>query len=326
MNANLFIGTSDWHLGRTGTIQPATALAAAQHIASRNPFGAFDLGDCKDRHDGTDAASQLADYVANVKNVMPWAVTREGTDPILPGNHDDRNADETLPTDFSQFDAAIKPAPYHFSIDWPAPRVRFVAAHARIVKPGEGPTLPYPGMFTIAPEERQWVRDQLASLPDGWSAICASHPPLHPAFGNNIGTQWPWLPAYGGTDLAAILRDSGKVVAYINGHRHDNMKTAVLDGITHFDGPGVAYTIGNGLGGYTEITYQPSARTLTFDYLLGRAPFARYPGYVPVVVQLPPLTEPPPDPEPSFTFTATGTVTMDGVEHSASLSGTGTIT
>jgi hypothetical protein len=257
------------------------------HMDVLAPAGVIDTGDCKD-HYGPSTGNELDEYEARVLEVVPWAGVNPGTNaqwPILPGNHDEVNDYPYQPAnDFSLFNARLWGPPYHWTCDWQAAQVRFIGYHARIVHWGD--TLPYSGFFVVEQAERNWLASELGLLPDGWQAIVCSHPPLHPSFGNNIG-EWP---GYGGTEVKAILaQHSGRIAAYLNGHRHANMNTAVLNGITHFNGPGTSYSAGNGKGGFVPIDYNPPARTLTFRYHYARTPFAPFVGYTPVVIQLPSL-------------------------------------
>lgn len=249
----------------------------------------IDTGDCKD-HFGADTGDEQDNYISRVRGTLPYLPVNAGVNalfPILPGNHDEvlDYTSGTMPTatDFSLFDARFWGAPYHWTCDWEAPRIRFIAFHSYIHHAQGG----LAGTAHVDASERAWLAAELAALPANWRAIVCSHFPANPAFGNNI---WSTL---GGTELLALLATYSSVIpCYLNGHRHDNMGRNVLNGITHFDGPGMAYTLGNGYGGFVPITYDDAARTLTFDYLYGPphpGGYTRYSGYTPVVVQLAPI-------------------------------------
>lgn len=294
MNPNLFVWTSDWHLvsndSERGVINetvPTDAGNVAAHISLLEPAGVIDLGDCKD-HYSVGQGDEHDRYIEKVSLVLPEMK-------VLPGNHDELNDFSAAGSDFTPFNDKFWGPPYHWTLDWDAPQVRFIGFHARIVHIED--TLLNVGFFAVDQGERDWVRAELEALPDGWQAIICSHAPLNPTFGANIG-HWSWLN-YGGAELRAILTlHSPRIAAYLNGHRHGNMEQNVMDGIPHLNGPGMAYTVGNGYGGWVPITYEPALRTLIFDFRLG--PPSTYPrvnGYTPIVIQLPPLAvEPEPTP------------------------------
>jgi calcineurin-like phosphoesterase family protein len=284
VNPNLFVWTSDWHVGRQAAYH---TQGAAAHIASLAPAGVIDTGDCKD-HYGVASVSEHTDYEAQVENVLPWAWVNAGSiaqHPILPGNHDEMSDYPLGASDFSLFDSDFWGPPYHWTCDWQAPQVRFIGFHARIAHPIDHGAQ-YQGYFIVTQAERDWLEAELVALPEGWQAIVCCHAPLASAFGNQIG----YWANFGGAELRTLLQGhSARVAAYLGGHRHANMNTAVLDGITHFNGPGVSYTQGNGYGGFVLIDYAAAARTLAFRYHYARAPFAAFTGYTSVVIQLPPL-------------------------------------
>jgi hypothetical protein len=268
-------------LGRSG---PTTATALVNHIVSLDAAGVIDTGDCKESY-GADTGDELTNYITYVRNTMPWATVNPGfhaAAPILPGNHDEilDVSEGTMPTatDFSLFTSRLWNPPFHFTCDWHAPRIRFIVIHSYIQHSVGG----LAGLFNCDQSEIDWLRAQIDDMPAGWRTLVCSHAPANTAFGNEIRAE------LGGTNLRALLATkASKIIAYLNGHRHANMNTSVLNGITHFNGGAVSYTAGNGNGGFMPITYDPDARTLTFDYRYARTPFARYAGYTPVVISLP---------------------------------------
>lgn len=320
MNPYRFIGSTDWHVGRDGN-PPAYTEAIANHIVSLAPAGCFDLGDCKD-HVGASSAPELVSYKALVRDVLPWAHVNPGVNakkPLTPGNHDEfGDYQDPGPGNFSLFDAALWGPPYHFTCDWPEPRIRFVVIHSRLVHPND--TVVYPGFATTESAEWAWLDNELDLLPEGWQAIIGSHFPLHPGYGNNIG-HWSWLP-HGGTEIRAILMaHAPRVTAYMNGHRHANLNASILDGIPHFNMPGVAYAGGQPSGGIVPIDYNPVARSLTFSYHIARPPFNPLAGFTPIVVQLPPL----PDAPTTYTFSANSTLQGPGPLSGAPVTASGTV-
>jgi len=276
--ASVFVWTSDWHIGR-GTSNPARIASVVDHVLALNPAGVIDLGDCKDGY-GAASASQLDQYITDVRYRLPWAVAHDGAPlPILPGNHDeisDYAYPVGMPTDWSLWTPRMWSPPFRWAADWAGPRVRFLAVHAEIRHAN-----PLLGFFSLTQTELDWLSGQLAGLPPGWKAVVCSHPAANPAFGNEIRTE------IGGGALRALLAaNQGKVLAYLNGHRHANMGVNVLDGIVHFNGPSVSYTLGNGYGGFATLTHDGDEVVVRAFY--GRAPFDEFPTsvYTPVRLQL----------------------------------------
>jgi acetaldehyde dehydrogenase (acetylating) len=80
----------------------------------------------------------------------------------------------------------------------------------------------------------------------------------------------------GGTALRAVISaNANKIVAYVNGHRHDNMATAVQDGVTHVNLPGLAYYMGESLGAFCVVTHERAH--LAFQTYYATTPFAKTP-------------------------------------------------
>lgn len=320
-NPNLFVWTSDWHVvsdasehGLVNQTHPAEAAALAAHIASLEPAGVLDTGDCKD-HYGASSGDELDRYVESVASVLP-AMLR------LPGNHDEVLDAPAGSNDFSLYDARLGGAPYHGTLDWPAARVRFIALHSYVHHSTDG----FAGFAHVDSSEVAFVAAEIAALPDGWQAIVCSHFPLNPLFGafiHFIDATYTYASPH--PLLVLLAANSSRVCAYLNGHRHGNMEVNVRDGIPHLNGPGVAYTLGNGDGGISPIVYDGATRTLTFGFNYAKVPpYSPVPGYTPLVVQLPPL---PVDPNPQpvgFAFDVAGSVTIDGVPHAGAFTGTGT--
>lgn len=277
-NQGLFVWTSDWHIGR-GTSNPARIDSVVDRLLLLQPAGVIDTGDCKDGF-GAGTGTQLDDYVTRVRYRVPWAVSKGAPLPILPGNHDEvfDYTPQGNPTDFSLWAPRMWAAPYHWSTDWAAPKIRFLAIHSTIKHEN-----PFWGFASVAAAETDWLGNELAALPAGWKAIVCSHFPANPAFGNEI------RPELGGTALRTILSaNSAKIVAYLNGHRHANMSVSNMNNIPHFNGPSVSYTLGNGYGAYATITYDPEGGSVTLRVYYAVAPFNEYPVslYSPVTIGL----------------------------------------
>jgi hypothetical protein len=291
-NQNLWIWTTDWHLvnnfadhGIVGEVYPVDGSSVSDYIIGLRPAGVIDTGDCKD-HYGANTYDAHGHYRASARDELPWGVVTAPSAlyPILPGNHDEiYDYTDTRGTDFSLFDQRFWAAPYHWICDWAAARIRFIGFHSNIV---HAPDIRL-GFFSVAQTEIDYVTDQLAALPANYTAIVCCHPPIAPTFGEYI------YDANGGTALRAVLSaNAAKITCCIGGHRHFNFSTTTLDGIPHFSGPAMSYTLGNSLGGWVPITLDPAARTLTWDYLLGPpSSYTRYsPGgvpFTPIVLTLP---------------------------------------
>lgn len=264
--ANLFIVTTDWHVvstnaeaGIVGQSWPDDAAGLAAHLAALGHSGVIDLGDVKD-HYGAGTGDEIDNYVSRVREVIPYATVNAGataTRPILPGNHDEiADYSTAAATDFSLFDARFWEPPYHWTCDWNAPQIRFIAAHTTIIHSPDA----LAGFFAIDAAEIAWIADAIDGLPQAWKAIVCTHAPIDPAIGNNVHAS------RGGMDLrAALSARSSKLVACVNGHRHLDLRLTTLDGIPHLACPGVAYTHTDQRGGFVHLIYSPGAGTITAE-------------------------------------------------------------
>lgn len=276
--------------GIIGQTHPTEGDALGAWIAAYNPFGVFDTGDCKDGY-GAANTNQLDMYREHLRWRMPWVTLNAGFNaqwPTLPGNHDEVDDYNTVGSvsDFSPFTSKFWSPPFHWSFDWPAPKVRVIALHTYIQHTGGIAA----GLAHIDTTEINFLTSQLASLPTGWCAIVCSHFPANPAFGDYVNFIDNTYEFAGPSTLANTLAaNAAKIPCYLNGHRHDNMTTNTLNGIVHIDGCSTAYTLNNGSGGFVPIKYDSAARTLTFDYLYAHSAgaFTRYAGFTPIVVTLP---------------------------------------
>lgn len=263
-NANYWIVTTDWHVvsdgesGILGEITETNALALSRHINAIAPAGVISLGDSKD-HYGNEAAvgDELDKYQDNFTDIVTWKATNAGvnaTIPILPGNHDevaDYNVDGS--NDFSIWDSRYWSTPYHWTVDWTAPKIRFIGIHAYIIHTPEA----HNGYFQIDAGERTWLSNELGALPADYKAIICSHPGVLSSFGNEIHAD------HGGTELLALLAaNNTKIAAYICGHRHLPGNNAVQDSITHVVAGGVAYVSGDTNGAYLLLEYLPAANDI----------------------------------------------------------------
>lgn len=290
---NLWIWTTDWHLvssnvesGIIGETHPDEAQAVCAHFRSLDPVGIIDTGDDKD-HFGTSAGeiNELQNFRTYVETELAgyWGTINIGDSnadfPTLPGNHDeDTDSNVAGATAWTVWDAQMWSPPYHWTVDWDAPQVRFIAYHAEIVHAPSG----FEGFFSVDASEADWLSDELDALPVGWKAIVCSHPPYLDALGNNIRSE------LGGAAVEIVLeRNSDKIAAYLSGHRHLGMRVDIQDGITHFSAGGVAYHQGNAHGSWVPITYLPDSGALRFDFREG--PITSYgqpatPSYTPIVI------------------------------------------
>lgn len=282
-NPNLAVVTTDWHLvpddstpGGLGETYPKEAYAVVEHIVGMEPAGCIDMGDCKDHYvgQGPSLSAEHANYKKYVQSRIPWFPVNaptpgngvvNATDPILPGNHDESD-DYTTPdngVEFAPFDSNFWAAPYHWTCDWTAPKIRFIAFHAYIIH--DDPNVDN-GYFQMDSAELTWLTNELAALPSGWKAIVCCHPAMLATFGNEIKSN------HGGTALLALLAaNNTKIAACLGGHRHLNEPHAVQDSILHISCMSVAYTAGNQRGGFTLIEYLPGSNALRFHARYGPA-------------------------------------------------------
>lgn len=278
---SLLVLTADWHVGKQLN---SRVVELVGHLNSLGADGAIDLGDCSEGF-GLASAHQMDEYCDIVRDEMPWLSVNPGSGnasyPILPGNHDevhDYASPIGEPTDFTIFNQRLWGPPYRWSADWAQARIRFLAIHSYIRH-----AQPYLGFFTVDQSDVDWLEDQLDAVPNGWKAIVCSHAPANPGFGNFIFDQ------IGGAALRQLLAlKSNRIAAYLNGHRHGNMGTGVLDGIRHFNMVSTSYTQGNGLGAYATVRYSSSTNSLLFRCFYGVPPWAEFPTslYTPVNINL----------------------------------------
>lgn len=288
-NANMAIITTDWHVtsndsdaGGLGETYPTDALALARHINSLAPYLILNMGDDKD-HNGDEAAcgDELDQYKTNVYNVLDWPAPSGGNalKPMLPGNHDATlDSADAGANDYSVWTSRFWVAPFHWYIDWPSPKVRFIGIHSDIL---HSPDL-LAGNFEIATEETTWLSDQLAALPVGYKAIICSHPPIDNVFfGNGIHAT------KGGTALLLVIStNAAKIAACLHGHRHLNGETHTLSGVLHMSCPSCAYTESNALGGFLILEYD-GASSITIHYHTGHPGLlGAYGGFMPLVLSV----------------------------------------
>lgn len=270
-NANRFIVTTDWHVtsndseeGGFGETYPKDALAVSRHINSLSPVGVIDFGDCKD-HYGADTGDELDNYKTYHNLLNCWARVNSGVNalkPILPGNHDKKTDYDEVEgaTPYSLFDDRFWSSPYHWTCDWLAPQVRFIAVHTNILHTPHAT----PGGFEILQAEIDWLEAELLALPVGYKAFVCSHAPLDNAFwGNGV------LLDEGGTELLAVLETyQADILASLHGHRHLNGETNTLDGVLHISCPALSYTENNPLGGFLLMEYN-GTDTIKVHYRTG---------------------------------------------------------
>lgn len=300
---NVVVYTTDWHLVADDTensttgqpSKPTRATALVNHILSaHDPIGCIDLGDNKDHYGAGTTTVAYDNYISIVKNGLPWLPINEADDvnathPNLPGNHDEfyDYTDPEGDPPFQPYDEKFWGEPYHWTADWEAAKVRFIGIHAATIHTGDTdhgwPGANYAGLFWIDLDEVDWLEDQLYRLPSAWEAIICSHAPLLESFGGNIRNVNPG--AYGGIELKALVdANYRKIAAYICGHRHQVRGPVYDHTIPYFAGGSTAYTLGNGYGTYTTLTYDPDDRTITWQtYLAGLdfsvfQPFLAYTG------------------------------------------------
>lgn len=275
---NLCVWTTDWHV--TDTISTRTkrekARDFAYHINSLRPKVVLNLGDNGEVHARKEDYEYYRDYAHSIIN-RPMLVLR--------GNHDE-DVDWNTPGEnlFTVFDSVFPNLPYHGTLDWEAPKIRFIGYHAYVVHSPDAEL----ASFRVAASERTWLSDQIAAIPIGWKSIICSHPPLLSSMGNNI------VASSGQTEVLAMLAAAGtaKIAAYFCGHRHQDNINAVQDGIIHITGICVGYS-GAGGAGFNLIRFDPGANTLTLEMVSRghfNTPFNNSAGatipYVPIVISL----------------------------------------
>ncbi len=340
-NANRALWFTDWHMvsndteaggvpqSVAGGMHPTDSTVLAAHANFLDPAVVMDGGDCKD-HYGTDSGvtdehDNYNTYVRNNAN-MHWGTVNAdagvtATKPILPGNHDQEwdSGDNTAGHDTSYITWGTKfwGAPYHWTMDWAAPKIRFIALHTTIIHITDPNIVSgtwstgYEGWAKIAQTEVDFMVSIVDNLPTDYTAIILSH---HPIASEGSGPGGGVRNDTGGASLyAAISARTAKIMCSINGHRHlaHNFVHSAA-GITHINAPGVAYRLGDTTGRFNLIDYTPATRQILFTER--KCPqFSDVASYdstttdgVAVTIQLPALgTTPPPPP--------TATVTQDNL-------------
>ncbi len=269
-------------------MHPTDSSILAAHANFLDPALVFDGGDCKD-HYGTDSGvtdehDNYNTYVRNNAN-MRWGTVNAdpgvtATRPILPGNHDQEwdSQDNTAghDTSYSSFNTRFWGAPYHWTMDWAAPKVKIIALHTTIIHlqnpkilNGTWPAS-YEGWAEIDPAEVTFMNSIIDNLPTDWTCFILSHHPLASArvdSGSNPGNGV--RDDSGGAALyAAMSARRTKIMGALYGHRHfaHNWLTT-LDSITHVGAPGVSYrSLSNGpgdtLGRFNMLDYNPTTRQI----------------------------------------------------------------
>ncbi len=308
MDENLVVWTTDWHAlsfdGETPIIGGSGPTKLQNFVTYVNgtldPFGCIDTGDNKDHYGATGTTDEHDNYITYVGNVLNWMTVNAGDTnalyPNLPGNHDEYyDSGETPPGGNNNFaatyDVKFWGSPYHWTTDWPAARIRFIAIHSYIHHAGT-PDVPgavdAEGLAHVDEDELAWLTNELNTLPDRYQAIVCHHFPIAEVFGNNIrytGRAYD----YATHPLNDVLADHpNQVVCSISGHRHSAFGVAVQDGVTHITGGGVSYYVGNARGCFTPITYDPVNRSLTFDCRYATSPWERISTFTPLTIQLQP--------------------------------------
>jgi hypothetical protein len=306
VNENLVVWTTDWHVvsfdgepAGTGTpTSPTKAQQVVAYLNSLEPAGCIDTGDNKD-HYGADTGDEQDNYVTYVGNELAWLPVNPGVNalyPTLPGNHDevyDYTAVGVGNNHFPLFDARFWGAPYHWTADWEAPRIRFIAFHAYIHHTGStsgvGVHTDQPGFFHVDSNEVTWLQNELSSLPPRWQAIVCCHPPMIAEYGNNLRYLDDVFDFAADNVVVTTLASYGpRVAAALSGHRHNNWGVIYRGTLPYIVSGGVSYGLGNGYGVLTLIRYDPNARSLTFDVRYAR-PASGFPAFTaPFTIQLQP--------------------------------------
>jgi hypothetical protein len=251
--------------GPNRDVKPSEAWAVCYHIKSLDPYLVFDTGDCKDAY-GVNATTtaQHANYTSIVRDsgIMPWGTVNPRADvnatrPILPGNHDEVNDYTDAGTDFSMWNSNFWASPYHWTMDWPAPKVRFVAIHGTILHIDQATALGNAGLagfYQMTAPEIQWMSDRVDELPSGWRAIVLTHAPIpgsNSEFGGGYATGIPNNQAL----RDAIAARSSRIIACLSGHRHQDQLQLNLSGVLHICSGSMAYTT-NTFGSFNIIEYK----------------------------------------------------------------------
>ncbi len=286
-NANRAIWVTDWHMvsndteaggvpsSVAGGMHPTDSSILGQHIAILDPAVVFDCGDCKD-HYGTDAGvtdehDNYNTYVRNNTNIN-WGTIRPdagvvATKPILPGNHDQEwdsgDTDPAHDTSYISWDARFWGPPYHWTMDWAAPQIRFIGLHTTIIHIVDPLPDGYEGWAKIDASEVTWMSARVDELPTDWTAIICSH---HPLAAEGDGPGGGVRSDTGGAALyTAMAARNTKIVGALCGHRHlTHNYIWVKDSITHISAPGVSYRLSDTLGRFNMIDYTPATRKIRF--------------------------------------------------------------
>jgi 3',5'-cyclic AMP phosphodiesterase CpdA len=284
-NANRAIWVSDWHMvsddleaggvpqSVAGGMHPTDSSILAQQIAILNPQVVLDTGDCKD-HYGTSSGetNEHDNYITYVRNSssINWGTINAdagvvATKPILPGNHDQEydSRDPVNDTSYISWNARFWGPPYHWTMSWAAPKVKFIALHTQIIHIVDPLPDGYEGWAKIDPTEVTWMSARVDEMPAGWTAILCSH---HPLASEGAGPGGGVRSDTGGAALyAAMAARNTKIMGALSGHRHlaHNFVWS-LDSITHICAPGVSYRLGDTLGRFNIIDFIPATNKLQF--------------------------------------------------------------
>ena len=226
-----FALASDIHVGRSITFSSGEPAANFDQMLSGGALGVICTGDITENSGVTQTV-----YMASVAASHPGKFFK-----FLAGNHDacpevgdegegDAGTDVCSET-YTNFNFYLNNNSTNRYWAFDIGKYRFIGFDSQLIREGANQ-----GLGKIPPSDFDFVTNELAvAAAANRPVMLFSHYPLLSSFGNQIYDNQP---------LLAAMTNSGKVVAYVSGHRHQWATRATNGNVLHVSAPGLAYSIG----------------------------------------------------------------------------------
>jgi len=224
-----FALASDIHVGRPNSFSSGEPAANFSQMLSGGALGVICTGDITENSGVTQTV-----YMASVAASYPGKLFK-----FLAGNHDacpeigdDGEGDagtEVCSETYTNFNFYLNNNSTNRYWAFDVGKYRFVGFDSQIIREGANQSL-----GRIPPSDFSFVTNELAiAAAANRPVLLFSHYPLLSDFGNQIYDNQP---------LLAAMTNSGKVVAYLSGHRHLWAKRVTNGNVLHVSVPGLAYS------------------------------------------------------------------------------------
>ncbi len=236
----LLVQISDTHIDEPGTLVYGSFDTATALQKTVNAINAMDPAPDLVLHTGDIAShGSVPRYEAFREIIETLSVPFA----LMPGNHDDRQALETVFGGTPDLPASGEFLQYVIE-DYP---VRIVCCDSVIVGDPAG---------EMCPARLSWLDDRLAEAPDRPTIVALHHPPFYAGM---TGSSSKGLKR-GGAEMADVIKRHKQVVRILAGHVHRPI-TAAFGGTIAFAGPTTCYPFGLDMGPerLLNIVHEPPA-------------------------------------------------------------------